>query len=491
MFSNWIQAVENLAQHSPKSSQDLSADARQARLSLDKGRRGSQSLGTQRPASPAGRSLDGVPRPRSTLEDRIRAKLAASTEASSSNTSSASSTARSTPIPGSTRPLSPASTPLPDSPALSTASIADPLKARSPSPAASQSGLPDTASVDVVWHPLSPTSAPLPDSPPVSPTAVASQSVAAISLHSLVSEGDVREAREAVDDSKETEGLAETTSVEVPSPTLALEHDQTPIPALDSAAEESPIESQAAEAEVVSRETSPYGFVLTEEPPASMDEQSEAAPKEPEGEPINSSPIDDSSPDRSRAEEVSESVTTVQLADSTPSATLLQATEPEQPTVAAVHATEDGFKSLSDAAGHHAATTPQDISIETTVPNSSQDAAGNLTDGSHDVILSIPTTPLPVDGDGLVEGLQKRLKLVEQRFADVSTSFKRLQAEKLAADKVLQELTPLQSLQEADSLRDYLQNMNMKTEMAQDEIKRLTGKLTRRAYRRAQRHSPS
>ena len=48
---------------------------------------------------------------------------------------------------------------------------------------------------------------------------------------------------------------------------------------------------------------------------------------------------------------------------------------------------------------------------------------------------------------------------------DVSTSFKRLQAEKLAADKILQELTPLQSVQEVESLRDYLQNMTLKTEV--------------------------
>lgn len=48
---------------------------------------------------------------------------------------------------------------------------------------------------------------------------------------------------------------------------------------------------------------------------------------------------------------------------------------------------------------------------------------------------------------------------------DVSTSFKRLQAEKLAADKILQEFTPLQSVQEVESLRDYLQNMTMKTEV--------------------------
>lgn len=48
---------------------------------------------------------------------------------------------------------------------------------------------------------------------------------------------------------------------------------------------------------------------------------------------------------------------------------------------------------------------------------------------------------------------------------DVSTSFKRLQAEKLAADAVLRELTPLESLQESDALRDYLQNMSAKAKV--------------------------
>lgn len=51
---------------------------------------------------------------------------------------------------------------------------------------------------------------------------------------------------------------------------------------------------------------------------------------------------------------------------------------------------------------------------------------------------------------------------------DVSTSFKRLQAEKIAADKILQEFTPLQSVQEVESLRDYLQNMSMKTEVGRN-----------------------
>ncbi|THV04873.1 hypothetical protein K435DRAFT_648447 [Dendrothele bispora CBS 962.96] len=76
-----------------------------------------------------------------------------------------------------------------------------------------------------------------------------------------------------------------------------------------------------------------------------------------------------------------------------------------------------------------------------------------------------------------VEELQERLKLVEQRFTDVSKSFKRLQAEKLAADSVLRELTPVETLQDSDGLRSYLQNIAAKVEISQEEIKRLNGKL--------------
>ncbi|KAA1468235.1 hypothetical protein DENSPDRAFT_770764 [Dentipellis sp. KUC8613] len=82
-----------------------------------------------------------------------------------------------------------------------------------------------------------------------------------------------------------------------------------------------------------------------------------------------------------------------------------------------------------------------------------------------------------------IETLRERLKLVEQRFSDVSTSFKRLQAEKLAADQVLKELTPVESLKDVAGLRDYLQNFSLKVEISQDEIKRLTGKLTRQDER--------
>ncbi|KAG5648052.1 hypothetical protein DXG03_007087 [Asterophora parasitica] len=76
-----------------------------------------------------------------------------------------------------------------------------------------------------------------------------------------------------------------------------------------------------------------------------------------------------------------------------------------------------------------------------------------------------------------LEELQERLRQVEQRFTDVSTSFKRLQAEKQAADLVLRELTPLETLQDSTALREYLQSLTSKTEIFQVEIKRLNGKL--------------
>lgn len=48
-------------------------------------------------------------------------------------------------------------------------------------------------------------------------------------------------------------------------------------------------------------------------------------------------------------------------------------------------------------------------------------------------------------------------------------SFKRLQTEKAAADRALSELTPLQTIQEIDALREYLQNVNLKAEVRDSE----------------------
>lgn len=50
---------------------------------------------------------------------------------------------------------------------------------------------------------------------------------------------------------------------------------------------------------------------------------------------------------------------------------------------------------------------------------------------------------------------------------DVSTSFKRIQAEKLAADAVLREFSPVETMQDVEGLRNYLENLNLKTEVCQ------------------------
>uniref|UniRef100_A0A0W0G2M6 Mediator of RNA polymerase II transcription subunit 5 n=1 Tax=Moniliophthora roreri TaxID=221103 RepID=A0A0W0G2M6_MONRR len=97
---------------------------------------------------------------------------------------------------------------------------------------------------------------------------------------------------------------------------------------------------------------------------------------------------------------------------------------------------------------------------------------------------SPPEKILSPQGDSpTVEELQERLQLVERRFAgidiqDVSTSFKRLQAEKLVADAIFRELTPLETTKDSDALRDYLQNMKLKIEISQEEVNCLNGKLT-------------
>ena len=48
---------------------------------------------------------------------------------------------------------------------------------------------------------------------------------------------------------------------------------------------------------------------------------------------------------------------------------------------------------------------------------------------------------------------------------DVSTSFKRLQAEKRTADQVLKELTPVESITDVEGLRDHFKSLDMKTQV--------------------------
>jgi len=48
---------------------------------------------------------------------------------------------------------------------------------------------------------------------------------------------------------------------------------------------------------------------------------------------------------------------------------------------------------------------------------------------------------------------------------ETSASLAKLQAEKAAFDKVLQDITSVQSSQDVDGLRDYLQNTQLKVEV--------------------------
>lgn len=56
---------------------------------------------------------------------------------------------------------------------------------------------------------------------------------------------------------------------------------------------------------------------------------------------------------------------------------------------------------------------------------------------------------------------------VDSPVLDVSTSFKRLQAEKLAADAVLRDVSPLEGIKDADALRDFFKEIQVKDKVCQ------------------------
>jgi hypothetical protein len=51
-------------------------------------------------------------------------------------------------------------------------------------------------------------------------------------------------------------------------------------------------------------------------------------------------------------------------------------------------------------------------------------------------------------------------------LADVSMSFKKLQAERMAADQMIRDLTPLEGLHDTNGVRDFLQAMILKAEVS-------------------------
>ncbi|KIY47014.1 hypothetical protein FISHEDRAFT_46168 [Fistulina hepatica ATCC 64428] len=98
------------------------------------------------------------------------------------------------------------------------------------------------------------------------------------------------------------------------------------------------------------------------------------------------------------------------------------------------------LESLAEASSDPPARRPE---LDTSVPSTSESSS------SHNV-----------------DAMQERLKLVEQRFAEVSASFKRLRAEKTAVDVILQDLTPIDTLSDSEGLRDYLKNLTLKNEVS-------------------------
>ncbi|CAL1695430.1 unnamed protein product [Somion occarium] len=445
MFTQWRQAVESLAQpqHSPKPSQDGMADDNAARSSLDAAviRQSlssstqlaesaltslKKSLVAQRSISPAaskGSPPDARPRSpatRTTLEDRLRAKFTIGDASPSTSPNPSMKTSR-VGSPVIDHPLSPSSTPLPASP---------------------------SASMEIK-RPFSPASTPLPDSPALVPTSASQEEVVSHSLSESPSQTmDDTPAGSIPDDN------AESLTMEIRPEDS---HSQSEAISAHSVSDE----LQAGDSDAHTGGQDEESHIEADEPPADL--------------PVSASQPEDIQSDSLQAEV---DLTVTPPVDETESGE----TTPPNSTDTTIPSSSEHVDSVDEVNPEPVASselpsvesdTNQDSSPENH-PNGDVLPNGDSTE-LPDTITPEPADPLPtVD----VEGLQKRLKLVEQRFTDVSTSFKRLQAEKAAADRILRELTPLESVQETDALRDYIQNMNMKTEMAQDEIRRLMGKLT-------------
>lgn len=67
---------------------------------------------------------------------------------------------------------------------------------------------------------------------------------------------------------------------------------------------------------------------------------------------------------------------------------------------------------------------------------------------------------------------------------DISTSFKRLRAEKVAADKLIKEVSPLEGIGDLDGLRAYLTNQKMKVEVCYLTADMISADAPLRSFRR-------
>lgn len=469
MFSQFRQAVEGFAQPQPRRSQDLNGDDSRFTSGLPDAQSARQSQSTNQLADAALNNLR-----RSFASQRSGSPLSRS----SSPVSSSVSKSNSTPDPG-----------------LRKFTLEERLRAsfsvgdasNPTSPAISSRGSPASNAVVVTQHPLSPTSTPLPASPVILPAAASPPQVFDTQPSDLLSDPPPFSlAANHLQDGSE-EGPHATSTAEVPQ---AL--NQVPLPL-------SPEKAPAAE----------YSVSLPKPISASTGiEENLQLP--------NDLPADT---DMALLSEVYGSYSG-DIADNTD---VLIHTDVPASRMLEVHGSDSGdidgnadIPIHTDISASHVPEVhdPDSGGIHDTadfihpdvptfhVPEVRDSDSGHI-DGNDDVPIQIEVLASDDGDDGKteqppddpstvhsskcseadVEALQARLRLVEQRFSDVSTSFKKLQAERSAVDDVVRELTPLEDADDATVLRDYLTNLNMKTELTQDELQRLNGKLTRQEER--------
>lgn len=382
MFSQWKQAVESLAQHSPKPSLDgsIPTEEHAARGSLDAaGIRQSLSSSTlladtalsslrktlvaQRPASPVSKTAPaaeiGSPRPRTTLEDRLRAKFAIGDASNGTSPSqSAKPSPAGTPTPAPDHPLSPA----------------PPSEQPSPSPEPA--------------HPLSPKSTPLPESPVVSGSVASLVPLARVTSHPLSPiPNDVESKEDSPSPEKVDEGINEATVKEGESVEPASEEKDSPPPAEDKAEEtvDEPVAPTPDGSPSPEPEIAPATVDSAETQPVSEPTEEDAVPvTEAKAEEITLLVVEEVDPVKEEQPGISsEPVEAVDKEPGRPSDDL------ESPSVDIVPPTE------------------------TQVPTDEQ---------SHD---SKPSEAIQPNGPD-IEALQQRLKLVEQRFSGPSIRSLRL-----------------------------------------------------------------
>ncbi|TCD61756.1 mediator complex subunit [Steccherinum ochraceum] len=398
-----------------------------------------KSLASQRPGSPVQAKTPTSEQPpgrspghRTTLEDRLRAKFAIGDVSASTSPNASSKPSRSS-TPVTDHPLSPSPSPRPQSPDVKANFV----------------------------HPLSPTSTPLPDSP---------QLTAINDIPNIPTSDRTTSSSSTGGSSKATEDVS---SAEV-STTLEAVPPMEHIAELDSGDKAVAVDTVVTASEKESDERDELEVATLEESPQEPAHGDEEVPAvaEPSKPPEKSAPSDEeyalSQPSQSPVQPSTPTENQDQEPEHDHSPTSSQVEAPTRTSTTVLPYVDQPPSSQStEAVAEQVATLPV---VEVAVP-----------EAEHSSSPIPPLSPRPDEAD--IEALQQRLKLVEQRFTDVSTSFKRLQAEKAAADRILRELTPLESIHDADALSDYFQNMNLKNEMAQDEIRRLTGKLTRQEER--------